>query len=73
MELELYRCGSSVIIKLINIQGFITGICIRDNRITYEVSYFLNNQHCIHWFSDYELDFEPKPKKQTIGFIKASG
>jgi hypothetical protein len=42
MELELYRCGSIVTIKLINIQGIITGICIRDNRITYEVSYWIS-------------------------------
>jgi hypothetical protein len=66
-ELIVYRCGSKVLINDINIQGYITGISIRDNRVMYEISYFLNNTYLSTWFYDYQFCFD-NIEKMKIGF-----
>jgi hypothetical protein len=67
-DITVYKCGNEVKIKKIDLNGFITGINIRDNRIMYEVSYFMNNTYCAHWFCEYELLFSVSNETMTIGF-----
>ena len=42
-ELMLYPCGTEVSLKLAETKGLITGICIHDESVTYEVNYCLSN------------------------------
>ena len=64
----VYKCGTPVKIKNIDLAGFITGINIEDERITYEVSYFMNNTYYVHKFCEYELVIYPFSDKVEIGF-----
>jgi hypothetical protein len=66
-DIIVYKSGIYVQIKNINVNGYITGIIIRDDRILYEVSYFLNDNYCSHCFYEYQLCFV-QPEKITIGF-----
>ena len=66
--IEVYECGSVVNIKAINLKGYLTGICIRDGRITYEVSYFSDGNYKQSWFCDYEIDFDSTAQKIGIGY-----
>jgi hypothetical protein len=67
-DILVYKCGTSVKIKNIDLKGFITGISIRDERITYEISYFMNNTYYTHNFCEYELEIYPFSDKIQIGF-----
>lgn len=64
---ELYKCGTLVNLKNININGYITGICIRADNITYEISYFMNFTYCTHWFNIYEFEVV-NDSKMSIGY-----
>jgi len=66
---ELISCGTDVILKRATYSGVITGISIRDTRVTYEVSYFENGSYKAGWFSDYEFCVEQNASKVKIGFV----
>lgn len=48
--------GDRVIIKILELQGFITAVCIRGKYITYEVTYFSNGEHYQRWFEYFEIE-----------------
>ena len=64
----MYPCGIEVDIKVLNVKGFITAICIRETKIAYEISYFVNNEYKQIWLQDYEFSTERK-RDLEIGFI----
>jgi len=66
-ELVVYKCGSRVLINDINILGYITGICVREDRVMYEISYFSNNSYYSTWFNEYQFNFNDI-EKMKIGF-----
>jgi hypothetical protein len=51
----VFEYGDMVIIKLLELQGFITAVCIRGAYITYEVTYFSNGEHYQRWFEYFEI------------------
>ncbi|NTW31581.1 MAG: hypothetical protein HGB12_02975 [Bacteroidetes bacterium] len=52
-----FKVGQEVTIRTINIDGFVTGLIIRDNgNIEYEVSYFLGDNYYSSCFSDYQIE-----------------
>lgn len=61
--MEVIKCGTQVTPKLTNIKGIITGISIRYNRATYELSYFIEDKQQVIWLDEDEFDCE---KKETI-------
>ncbi len=67
VEFEIYKCGSKAKIILSDIDGYITGICIRGDTVSYEVSYNENLNYQTKWFYDFELQFV-EGKKERIGF-----
>jgi hypothetical protein len=65
----VYPCKTRVLIKDINIAGYITGINIRNNNITYEISYFIDKGCFTNCFYDYQLIFDGEnQEKIEIGF-----
>lgn len=51
----VFEYGDMVIIKLLELQGFITAVCIRGDYVTYEVTYFSNGDHYQRWFEYFEI------------------
>jgi len=69
MPLKLYSCGSKVVTKLSNIEAIITGISIRFNAVSYELSYFINAEYKQVWLNECEFNISDKEVKR-IGFRK---
>jgi len=66
-KVTILKCGIEVMTKLNSIQGIITGISIRFNTVSYEISYFNGLEYKQIWMN--EVEFSTKhTKKQTIGF-----
>lgn len=63
---EIVPCGSQVTSKLSNVNGIVTGISIRFNNISYEVSYFSGHDYKQIWL--YECEFTTTANKEVIGF-----
>jgi len=66
--LELIPCGTEVILKRSEYSGVITGISIRDNRITYGISYYEIGVYKEVWFCDYEFLVGADVVKRPLGF-----
>lgn len=66
--LKVIPCGTIVKTKYGNIEGMITCISIKFDKVLYEVSYFLNGDQKTVWMN--EPEFEPSivQDKSTIGF-----
>jgi hypothetical protein len=65
--MEVFSCGTEVKLNHTDIKGYVTAIIIRDNRVTYEISYFSNGSYYSHNFSHYEFS-SIKDNKIKIGF-----
>lgn len=65
--INIYKCGTKVILND-NIKGVITGISIRFNNVTYEISYIYDGQHKSEWVYECEFVLGEKVKKEKIGF-----
>jgi hypothetical protein len=67
--LKLHGCGTEVKLKLAGIDGFITAICIRQNRIEYEITYYTEGQQFKIWAHKSEFCLKEKGQStKTIGF-----
>lgn len=56
MKQPSYQIGVTVKINLLELNGYITAICIRNNNyISYEVSFFSNGEYNQKWFDVYEI------------------
>jgi hypothetical protein len=67
--MEIIKCGTIVILKLVRIEGMVTCSSIRFEKVVYEVSYFINGEQKLIWVN--EAEFEVKePESQKIGFKK---
>lgn len=67
--IELLSSGTLVQPKLLKVDAIITAACIRDKRVTYELSYFNNGELKNIWLS--ELEFTIKESVFTtnkVGF-----
>jgi len=66
-----YECGNTLMTKLGGLVGMVTCISNRFGKITYEFSYFKENQEYVSiWLSEAELmPYEPKPQ---IGYKQRS-
>lgn len=70
--MDIYPCGTEILLARSDYLGVITCVSIRDTRIAYEVSYFEDGTYKANTFAEYEFSPVKKTKKQTIGF-KTSG
>lgn len=63
--MQVIPCRTKVKIK--DIEGVITGISIRDEQVSYEVTYWVGSERKQEWLAEYEFKVG-KVNKQEIGF-----
>lgn len=68
-NMKVYKCGSKAITVVGEIEGIITGINIRFERIQYELSYFQKGEHKSTWLEECEITCKVK-ERNIIGFKK---
>jgi hypothetical protein len=66
--MKVIPCGVEVLLKRAEYPGVITGINIRDNRVTYEISYYESGTYKSNWYCEYEFSVDTEQKGVTIGF-----
>ena len=67
--MEIFKCGTPVIIKLANIKGIITCASLRYDEIRYEITYYDGLLQRTIWV--HEDEFENNTEKAiNIGFKK---
>ena len=65
--IEVVKCGTKATTKMSQIEGIVTGISIRFNRATYEISYFHNGEYKSVWLDESEFEIG-ECLKGRIGF-----
>ena len=66
--MEVIPCGVEVVLKRAEYRGVITCISIRDNHVTYEVSYYESGTYKSNYYCDYEFIVSAEQTKVPIGF-----
>ena len=66
--MNILACGTEVILKRSKYEGVITGITIRENRVTYEISYYEGGTYKTNWFCKYEFTVGLDVNTIEIGF-----
>lgn len=61
----IVKTGTPVITKSGSISAIITGVCIRDESISYEISYFGVGEHKTAWIYRYEFEIDTSHKTQA--------
>lgn len=68
-NINIIKYGTPVITKSGKINAFITGVCIRGENMTYELSYFDGGTHNEVWLYRFEFDVnESQPKKAGFDY-----
>lgn len=65
-EILVYPCGTMIITKLGKFEGMITGIFIRFDKISYEITTVISGEP--KTFNYYEQEFETDEQKKPIGY-----
>lgn len=65
MGLQVVKCETKVKTVIGNIDAIVTAICIRDNNVCYEISYFHAGQYTTAWVKRYEFKIDYSEKKQA--------
>jgi hypothetical protein len=52
----IYAIGDKVKINLLELNGYITAICLRLGNTSYEVSYFSNGDYQQKWLEHFEIE-----------------
>lgn len=60
--MKVIKCNTKVTTVLGGISAIITSISIRDNRVSYEASYFNNGTYTSIWLNDYEFTINENEK-----------
>jgi hypothetical protein len=71
-SLTVFNCGIKVHISILDKEGMITAINIRDDRVQYGVTYNVNGDVKESWFSESELEISGR-KNMKIGFMLEDG
>lgn len=66
-KVNVIKMGTPIITKMGKIKAFVSGVCIRDQNISYEIVYFSDGSRENEWIYRFEFDVdETQPK--TAGF-----
>lgn len=65
MSIQVVPCGTRVKTVIGDIAALVTGICIRDSGISYEISYFHNGEHKDAWVRRYEFSIDTQQRKRA--------
>lgn len=63
MSIQVVKCQTKIKTIIGNIKAIVTGICIRDESISYEISYFNNGLNVTSWIKRYEFEIDYEEKK----------
>ena len=66
--MKFYRTGTKVTTNVGNVDAVITAVELRSECITYELTYFIDNDFKKVWMSESQFQHQENAKKQTIGF-----
>lgn len=66
--IKIIKCGTMVTTVIGKIQGQITGVNIRFDRIQYEISYYNNGEIQTQWMNENEFNCN-QSTKQTLGYL----
>ena len=56
--MEIVKPGTLIITKIGSIKAVITAVCIRNESISYEISWFAGGDHKLTWIYRYEFDID---------------
>jgi len=56
--MEIVKPGTSIITKIGTVKALVTGVCIRNESVSYEISYFAGGEHKSAWIYRYEFDID---------------
>ena len=59
--MKVFKAGTRIKTKVGDIDGFVTGVLIRESSVEYNISHFVNGQHHQIWLFDYEIEIN-RPK-----------
>jgi len=65
MSFHIVKCGTKIITICGEMKGIVTGVSIRDESVSYEMSYFSNGTHNTCWLYRYEFKIDIQFKKQA--------
>lgn len=70
MAIQIVKYGTPVITVIGNIKALITAVCIRDQHMEYEVSYFQSGSHVHVWLQriEFEIDDTEKVKPGLVHY-----
>jgi hypothetical protein len=73
-SLEVFPCGTKVMMNNLEVPGVITGICIRGNLVaTYEISHVSGDAIQNAWFSTFDFRVNgDSVSKAALGFTRAA-
>ncbi len=63
--MQIVKTGTPIITKSGQIKGMVTGVCIRNESINYEISYFGGGEHKTTWIYRYEFDIDTTTKTKA--------
>lgn len=63
MGLTVVKCGTVVTTTIGKIECIVTGCCIRETHIVYELSYFCQGEYKQIWVNRYEFEIKPPTKR----------
>lgn len=66
--MDIWKYGTKIKTKSCNIEGYITGITIRELGTAYEISYFHEGKQQQAWVTECEFDVVDESVKKSIGF-----
>lgn len=63
--MTIVKPGTPIITKIGSMKAIVTGVCIRDESISYEISCFSNCDHKSTWIYRYEFDIDTSVKQKA--------
>lgn len=61
--IEVYKHGTPVKTVIGGIKGILIAICIRGEKVSYELSYFVDNEYRTTWLDECEFIVSKKNRK----------
>jgi hypothetical protein len=61
--MQVVKCQTKIKTVIGEIKAIVTAICIRDEQILYEISYFKNGSRSTCWIARYEFEIDVQEKK----------
>lgn len=70
MGIQVVKCQTRIKTIMGGVKAIVTGICIRDESISYEISYFHDGRNITAWIKRYEfeIDFQEKRPAGLVNY-----